>query len=393
MMDSKRTPRLIIQAACFLLSLAVLWPVFRWSGSPKLLAQASAFTALCTVIAASGFSAGAAAGLIFALIAAVHHRWFCRYICPTGLLLEGAARIGPAKTSWWNRCPPINRYIVLATIAGALVGYPFLLWMDPLALFSSAFASKAADSVASLLLAGLGLFFLVLATWILGPVWCVRICPLGGTQELLTDVRSCFKKLNGNRKLQPWFARRAFLTVSAGLGLALLGRKAAAFNSKKDPLRPPGAVPEDRFRGLCIRCSNCIRACPSKIIHPDTGQAGIAGLLAPVIRYEKKYCLEDCCFCTQVCPSGALQALDLMQKKRYVIGEALVEGELCLLALGEKDCDACMRSCPFDAVRIHWDEERYVAYPVVNMKKCNGCGACEVVCPTEGIKAIRVWRK
>jgi ferredoxin-type protein NapG len=51
-----------------------------------------------------------------------------------------------------------------------------------------------------------------------------------------------------------------------------------------------------------------------------------------------------------------------------------------------------MRACPFDAVRIYWDEERYVAYPVVDAGKCNGCGACEVVCPADGIKAIEIRR-
>ena len=136
-----------------------------------------------------------------------------------------------------------------------------------------------------------------------------------------------------------------------------------------------------------------MRACPSGIIHHDTGQAGIAGFLAPAILYEKKYCLENCNACTQVCPSGALHALDLKQKQGYVIGEALIDMRLCVLALGKMDCDACMRSCPFNAVRIHWDEEQYVAFPVVDREKCNGCGACEVACPTYEDKAIRVWKR
>ena len=69
-----------------------------------------------------------------------------------------------------------------------------------------------------------------------------------------------------------------------------------------------------------------------------------------------------------------------------------MDGELCLLALGKKDCDACALSCPFNAIRIYWDEERYIAYPVIDADKCNGCGACEVACPTSNTKAIRVWK-
>ncbi len=136
-----------------------------------------------------------------------------------------------------------------------------------------------------------------------------------------------------------------------------------------------------------------MRSCPAKIIHADVGRAGAAGLLAPILRYEKKYCLEDCTACTQVCPSGAIQALELPEKQRYVIGEALMDGSLCVLAQGQRDCDACVRACPFDAVRIHWDEEQYIAYPIVDWKKCNGCGACQVACPTYGAKAIQVWKK
>ena len=104
-----------------------------------------------------------------------------------------------------------------------------------------------------------------------------------------------------------------------------------------------------RQENPCIRCGSCARVCPSKIISPDTGEAGIAGLLAPKIRYEKEYCLEDCNECLQVCPSGALQQMDLKLKQRYVIGESLVDGSICVLVRGERDCDACARSCSFDA--------------------------------------------
>jgi NAD-dependent dihydropyrimidine dehydrogenase PreA subunit len=85
-----------------------------------------------------------------------------------------------------------------------------------------------------------------------------------------------------------------------------------------------------------------------------------------------------------------LTPLDLQQKNKYIIGEALVDNNLCLTALGKKECDACEHSCPYDAVKITWDEEQYIAYPVVN-DKCTGCGACEVVCPTTPVRAIRVW--
>ena len=85
-----------------------------------------------------------------------------------------------------------------------------------------------------------------------------------------------------------------------------------------------------------------------------------------------------------------MTALPLQQKNKYIIGEALVDTNVCLTSLGKKECDACELACPYDAVKITWDEEQYNANPIVN-DKCIGCGACEVVCPTTPVKAIRVW--
>jgi len=123
------------------------------------------------------------------------------------------------------------------------------------------------------------------------------------------------------------------------------------------------------------------------------GQAGIWGFLAPVISFEKKYCREDCVECTKVCPSGALQRLNPDEKRSYIIGEALVDGSRCFVTLAQKDCDACAAACPFGAIRIHWDDDLYAAYPLIDINRCNGCGACEAVCPVEGYKAIRVWKQ
>jgi len=232
------------------------------------------------------------------------------------------------------------------------------------------------------------------------------LCPLGGFQDQLGAVKPVIS--GGFRTIVAWFlspprrrekvtrTRRAILASVAGVVLGYWGRHSglARAATENAPLRPPGAVPEEQFAGVCIRCGNCTAACPSKIIHPDiTGAGGFAGLLAPKVRYdeEEKYCLENCNLCTQVCPSGALQRLDLPTKNRYIIGEALVDTNICLLTLGKKECDVCMVACPFKAIDIKWDADMYISYPGIDTGKCNGCGACEVACPTNPVKAISVW--
>jgi ferredoxin len=401
MISRKRLPRLAVQLICFMGASALLWPApFGKSGS-KFVLQLSPFTAICSSVALRAIGVGAAIGLLFAAIALVRPRWFCRYACPMGLLIEGIARIGLRKTSWWARFPQIGKYAALLTLAGAVAGYPLLLWMDPLAIFSSFWSIRTSGIVTSGIAGTYLLIIIALLSVPFGLLWCARICPLGGTQELLASAGSLWNGWNRENAAEnpgctiPMVsvARRAFIAGAAGIGMGFIARRIGAARGEDAPLRPPGAVEEEQFTGLCLRCGNCIRTCPSRIIHSDTGIAGMTGLLAPLVQYGFKYCLEDCCACTQACPSGAIRKLNLDQKRQYIIGEALVDGSLCLVARGRKDCDACARACPFDAVKIYWDEDRYVAYPFINPDKCNGCGACEVVCPTGDIKAIRVWKR
>jgi ferredoxin-type protein NapF len=393
----RRVPRRLIQLTCFVGAVVLVWPVLPWAIAPRFFQQFSPFVALSSSIAARSVGVGAIFALIVAIVSSFKKRWFCLYLCPTGFLLENTNHIGLRKASFWKKCPPLGRYAAILTLVGAVAGYPVLLWMDPLCIFSSPFAMNKATSAISVFLVCLGLGALVGATFVFGMLWCVRICPLSGFQDMLFAMRKAlWTRVTATAPAQRFVAaRRVFFAGAGGAALALLARRAGAARYRKSDtlLRPPGAVPEDRFAGLCIRCNNCVHACPTKVIHPDTGrEGGLAGFGAPIVRFDRdyKYCLETCNDCTQVCPTGALTALPLDAKNKYIIGEALVNNDICLTALGKKECDACEQACPYDAVKIIWDEDQYNAYPVVN-DKCVGCGACEVVCPTNPVRAIRVW--
>jgi len=390
-----------VRLGCFLLATLLLLPFPFWIDSSRIFVQASSFITICTILAGGTIWVGSILGLFFAAISLARKRWFCRYICPVSLLLDTVSGMKLPVRIWWKRSPPIGKYIVLITAAGAILGYPLFLWMDPLAFLNNAFSAYKAADVLSVIVSLSGIVVLLLLTLTSGDFWCARICPLGATQDLLENIGSfCgnFRKTNKTEsRVKPapgnalWATRRMIIAVAAGLGFSLLAQKIGQARSDDALLRPPGAIKEREFTGLCLRCGNCIRTCPSKIIHPDTGQSGVFGFLSPVVRYETDYCKEECNACTTVCPSGALQNMNLERKNRYVIGKARVDTSLCLWGVSE--CHACLPSCPYEAIKIRWNEEAYESFPGVDPAKCNGCGACEVCCPTGDLKAIKVLKR
>lgn len=390
--------RIYWRLGCFLLATLLLSPFPFWIDSSRVFVQASSFVAIGTILAGGTIWVGSILGLAFAAIALLRKRWFCRHVCPVGLLLDAVSGIKSPAGTWWKRSPPIGETVVFLTAAGAILGYPLFLWMDPLAFLNNAFSVYRATGALAVVASLSGMIVLILLRITSGDLWCARVCPLGATQDLLGHVGSfCrnFRKPDRTgagegaaRGNGVWAGRRMFVAVAAGLGMSLVARKIGAARSDHSPLRPPGAIQENEFTGLCLRCGNCMRACPSGIIHPDAGQSGVLGFLSPVVRFERDYCRSDCNACTTVCPSGALQRLGLEQKNSYVIGKAGVDPSLCLWGVSE--CHACVDSCPYEAIKIQWDEEAYESFPAVDPAKCNGCGACEAVCPTGDLRAVKV---
>ena len=203
----------------------------------------------------------------------------------------------------------------------------------------------------------------------------------------------------------------ALAGVAAAVAGVWLGRKlyGAGPAQGTGPLRPPGAAPETQFAGLCVRCGNCVRACPARILRPDLGESGAAGLLAPLVRFETDFCRPGCVRCMEVCPSGAIgrpRGKGWKERKLAApIGLAVVEMDLCWL-VEDRECSICRQACPFDAITYAWNEATYSRAPAIDPALCPGCGACEVACPAtnqwerENLvpqppvrKAIRVKRK
>lgn len=145
----------------------------------------------------------------------------------------------------------------------------------------------------------------------------------------------------------------------------------------KKLLRPPGAKNEADFAALCIRCGRCGQVCPYKSIKLAGLFDGIAVMGTPVIKAREAPCYL-CMKCPPACPSGALDRR-LSKKQDVRMGTARINKKECLAWQGTL-CRSCYQNCPLVDSAIKMDEK---LRPVVDEKKCVGCGICENVCPVE----------
>jgi len=388
--NKRRLVRLVVRCGALIVAVIFALPILPWSWTSLVLPALSSYVLIGSALSARVITPATWVGAPVLLMVLVRRRWFCRYGCPVGLLAEYVGRLRSAGKSMIDTLPPIGRWAALITLGGALIGYPLFLWMDPLAIFQGLFTLWGNPLNLAGQVSALALGVILGISLLLPGAWCARLCPLGATQELLVMLQHLFSgktRPTGSQPIaaKPVLSRRSAFSAMLGAVCAVFGAGWARAALKRSPggrvnlLRPPGAIDEARFTGLCMRCGNCMRACPAKIIRPSTGD-GIAGFLAPTVSFANNYCREDCNACTQVCPSGAIARLSLKEKRAAWMGLAKVEASLCLL-YDDRECDVCAKACPYAAIEIVWNEEEYVPLPQVIADKCPGCGACEFFCP------------
>jgi len=166
-------------------------------------------------------------------------------------------------------------------------------------------------------------------------------------------------------------------------------------NFRENCLRPPGAVAEERFMALCIRCNRCLEVCPYNSIK----RAGFGPTVGtPYVFPETKGCYL-CMACPRLCPTGALDPT-LVSPERVRMGKARIDTSLCYNHLflehdklpddaGRKIgalCNTCYNVCPFPDEAIRLEQN---LFPVI-MDACVGCGICVERCPVRPRRAVNI---
>ena len=198
--------------------------------------------------------------------------------------------------------------------------------------------------------------------------------------------------------------RRALQAAGWGLTYGVLGRVALGRREHHPKLiRPPGAIvrrngtpepmSEEQFRATCVRCAECMKACPTNGLQPALVEGGFDAVFTPILVPRIGYCEQKCNACGRVCPTGALKAFNWEEKPGIKLGLATIDRNKCLQwrAPGRYLlCGVCYEHCVYEGVVGEQLEGEL--RPVVNPDKCIGCGQCERVCPVQPEAAITVSR-
>ena len=309
------------------------------------------------------------AGLFFGILAInlLADRFWCRYLCPLGGLLGWLSKFSILRPLIDQTCTGCTRCALLCK-PGAIKTIPAMSESSREVEIMPAECTVCLDCLVNCAKDGLGI----------GTV--LKIAP---AQEFDLSRRQFLQS----------FAIGAAAIVILSTNMRLRIR-----NSRL--IRPPGIKAEEEFLSKCLRCSECMKVCPTNGLQPVQTDAGLEGWWTPGLMPRLGHCDYGCNACGQVCPSGAIPPLTLEQKRQAVIGTAIVNRNRCLPWASATPCIVCEEMCPTPEKSIRLEEVSVtntageivpLQRPYVLRELCIGCGICENHCPVEGDAAIQVY--
>lgn len=309
--------------------------------------------------------------LFFAVLALgfLKPRFWCKYVCPSGAVFSVGNLFRATERKVENTCINCNKCVEIC----------------PFDAIKPDFTTRVTDCTLC--------------------QTCGGVCPTHAIKfvDRLNLVQ--LKMENDPPTGETALGRRGFLSLAAGTAAAVVGAAGLTAATKLAgadltgqtqtlPIRPPGSLPEREFLQACIRCGECFKACPNNVLQPLAFEQGLEGLWTPAVKADWAGCESSCNACTQVCPTGAIRAIPLEEKRVARMGLAIVNTKTCLPFAEKEACQLCVDECvsagynaiEFTRVGTEVDADGqpvegsgYLA-PVVLADKCVGCGLCQTRC-------------
>lgn len=296
-------------------------------------------------------------------------RFWCKYVCPSGAVFSIGNLFRATERKVESSCIHCNKCIEVC----------------PFDAIKPDFTTRVTDCTQCQTCGGVC------------PTHAIKFVERGNVVELKVE--------NDPPTGESAWGRRGFLSAAVGTAASITGAAmltgvtksfGANLNSNSDwlPVRPPGSVPEQEFLQMCIRCGECFKACPNNVLQPMAFQQGLEGLWTPHVVADWAGCESSCNACGQVCPTGAIRALPLEEKRYARMGLAIVNTDTCLPLAGREACQLCVDECNaagYEAIeftQVHTETDDSGApiegtgflAPVVVEDKCVGCGLCQTRC-------------
>jgi len=290
-------------------------------------------------------------------------RFWCRYVCPTGAVFSVFNVFRAAERKVESSCIDCNKCVEIC----------------PFDAIKADFTTRTADCTLCQTCGGVC------------PTKAIKFVGRWDDTELKDEGHPPLREVP--------LSRRGFILGVLGGGVAAAGTAGFFGAGLKDPsrplpVRPPGSVPEQAFLQMCIRCGECFKACPNDVLQPMGFRQGLEGLWSPEVVADWSGCDSGCNNCGQVCPTGAIRALPLAEKRVARMGLAVVDQATCLPFAGKEECRLCVDECnaagyrAIEFVRVRSETDASGApvpgsgfqAPVVVPDLCVGCGLCQMRC-------------
>ena len=195
MITASQSVRILTLIAAVIFALPLSWGMFTgfylWL-SPYLFLNATLGTRDYSTFHLIGFA------LVLVLLFQ-RKRWFCRCLCPTGLLCDAVSKIGIKRKNYVS-IPFFQRHLFGLAMIFAALGVPVLAFLDPINLLYAALDGFFVSISTAVVIKMLPLLGLLLLHIFFPHFWCQRVCPLGGMQDCVADCKEFLRETGEKRQ-------------------------------------------------------------------------------------------------------------------------------------------------------------------------------------------------